>query len=142
MDASNADVKSLVCRPPWRRLRIGDYRVLFRTLDADEIAAIGIEDNAGTLVARIVHRRDLERSPLFHDSVSWPAARPATVSGPESAPLRESASVWSSESPLPFDERQLRAEAHPGDFAGEFDVSPRALRADIRSQPPTVLQVE
>ena len=62
MNAPNADVKSLVGRPPWRRLRIGDYRVLFRTLDAAEIAAIGIEDDTGILVARIVHRRDLERA--------------------------------------------------------------------------------
>ena len=62
MDAPNADVKSLVGRPPWRRLRIGDYRVLFRMLDTDEIAAIGIKDTAGILVARIVHRRDLERA--------------------------------------------------------------------------------
>ena len=59
MDAPNADVKSLVGRPPWRRLRIEDYRVLFRTLDADEI---GIKDATGILVARIVHRRDLDRA--------------------------------------------------------------------------------
>lgn len=44
------DVKPLVGRRPWRRLRVGDYRVLLRI------------DPSTMLVARVVHRRDLDRA--------------------------------------------------------------------------------
>jgi mRNA interferase RelE/StbE len=44
----NLDVKPLVGRAPWLRMRVGNYRVLFRS-DEDVV-----------LVARVVHRRDLE----------------------------------------------------------------------------------
>ncbi len=46
---STLDVKPLVGRRPWRRLRIGDYRVLFRI------------DRSAFLIARVVYRRDLDR---------------------------------------------------------------------------------
>lgn len=49
------DVRPLVGSEPWQRLRVGDYRVLFRPIDPTEVAAPG----ARWLVARIVHRRDL-----------------------------------------------------------------------------------
>lgn len=45
----NLDIKALAGARPWRRLRVGDYRILYwqRLDDAYE-------------VARIVHRRDLD----------------------------------------------------------------------------------
>lgn len=56
--ASNLDVKPLAGVAPWHRLRIGDYRVLYRVVDPGEAA----DSDARWLVARIVHRRDLERA--------------------------------------------------------------------------------
>lgn len=50
-EAANLDVKPLRGAKPWRRLRVGDYRVLFRPAEPDAF-----------LVARIVHRSDLERA--------------------------------------------------------------------------------
>lgn len=60
-----ADVKSLVGHRPWLRLRVGDYRVIFRPLRAAELKEVaGTEAAAerGYLVERIIHRRDLERA--------------------------------------------------------------------------------
>ncbi len=48
--AANLDIKPLEGRPPWRRLRIGDYRVLYRPTDN----AIWVE--------RIINRRDLDKA--------------------------------------------------------------------------------
>ena len=53
-----ADVKPLVGVPPWMRLRVGDWRVLYRPLSAAEAA----DDGPGLLVARVVNRRDLLRA--------------------------------------------------------------------------------
>lgn len=55
---ANADDKPLRGRSPWYRLRVGELRLIYRALEADEIP--GIE--SGRLVARVVHRRDLERA--------------------------------------------------------------------------------
>ena len=52
------DVKPLAGSAPWHRLRVGDYRVLYRVVEPDE----AVESEARFLVARIVHRRDLERA--------------------------------------------------------------------------------
>jgi len=49
-DESNLDVKPLVGRAPWLRLRMGDWRVLYRP------------DAGKFLIARIVHRRELRRA--------------------------------------------------------------------------------
>lgn len=49
-DAANLDVKALQGRAPWRRLRVGDYRVLYRPVEQ------------GLWVERIVDRRDLDRA--------------------------------------------------------------------------------
>lgn len=64
----NADVKPLKGAEPWMRLRIGDYRVLYRPLRATELAPL-VADVAkrsrpkeGYLVARVVHRQALERA--------------------------------------------------------------------------------
>jgi mRNA-degrading endonuclease RelE of RelBE toxin-antitoxin system len=54
----NLDVKPLAGSAPWHRLRVGDYRVLYRAVEPDE----AVESEARFLVARIVHRRDLERA--------------------------------------------------------------------------------
>lgn len=58
--AANADVVALRGRSPWMRLRLGDHRVLFRPLTRAEAKAHGVAH--GYLVARVVHRRDLERA--------------------------------------------------------------------------------
>jgi len=55
---ANADDRPLTGRAPWRCLRVGELRVIYRTLEPDEIA--GVED--GRLVARVVHRGELERA--------------------------------------------------------------------------------
>ena len=62
VDAPNADVKNLAGHPPWRRLRAGSYRILFRMLGAEELAELDVADTEGILVARVVHRRELERA--------------------------------------------------------------------------------
>ena len=48
------DVKLLVGRRPWRRLRIGNHRVLFRMSDRGKVL----------LVARVVDRKELEQAVL------------------------------------------------------------------------------
>jgi mRNA interferase RelE/StbE len=53
-DAANLDAKPVAGHAPWRRLRVGEHRVLYREL-ADE-------PDARFLVARIIDRRDLHRA--------------------------------------------------------------------------------
>jgi mRNA-degrading endonuclease RelE of RelBE toxin-antitoxin system len=48
--ATNLDVKAIQGRSPWLRLRVGDYRVLYRPVDQ------------GWWVERIVSRGDLDRA--------------------------------------------------------------------------------
>ena len=55
---ANLDIKPLAGAPPWHRLRVGDHRILYRPVDPAE----PIEAQAEWLVARIIHRRDLERA--------------------------------------------------------------------------------
>ena len=45
--AANLDVKTVDAHPPWLRLRIGDFRILYRPIDG------------GWWIERIVNRRDL-----------------------------------------------------------------------------------
>lgn len=54
----NLDIKALAGADPWRRLRVGDHRVVFRLVDPAE----GRDPAVRILVARVVHRRDLERA--------------------------------------------------------------------------------
>ncbi len=63
----NLDVKQLAGRPGWLRLRVGDFRVLYRPLTEREQSQLVLE--RGTLegspiflVARVVNRRELERA--------------------------------------------------------------------------------
>jgi mRNA-degrading endonuclease RelE of RelBE toxin-antitoxin system len=78
----NLDIKALKGAAPWLRLRVGDYRILYRPLTRAELQElkerekfseqIGLswrrspqrmqDADAGYLVARIVHRRDLDRA--------------------------------------------------------------------------------
>ncbi|MCK9248774.1 MAG: hypothetical protein M0P31_07320 [Solirubrobacteraceae bacterium] len=58
----NLDVKQLVGRAPWLRLRRGEHPVLFRPLTEDEVAGCATSATEGFLVERIVDRRDLERA--------------------------------------------------------------------------------
>jgi mRNA-degrading endonuclease RelE of RelBE toxin-antitoxin system len=51
---ANADVKALTGRAPWRRQRVGQWRVIYRPCAPEEPGDI--------LVARVVNRRDLERA--------------------------------------------------------------------------------
>lgn len=46
------DVKPLVGRRPWRRLRVGDHRVLFRSAEGGSVLLVG----------RVVDREELERA--------------------------------------------------------------------------------
>lgn len=56
--AANLDAKPLAGFTPWHRLRVGDYRILYRTIDRGEAADADVR----WLVARVVHRRDLDRA--------------------------------------------------------------------------------
>jgi mRNA-degrading endonuclease RelE of RelBE toxin-antitoxin system len=59
----NLDVKPLQGRAPWLRLRVGDWRIIYRPLAREELDRVRVGDEAeGFLVARIVNRRDLERT--------------------------------------------------------------------------------
>lgn len=60
-EATGLDVVALQGRPPWRRLRTGDWRVSFRPLTSEEMRGLG-RHGRGSLVARIVNRRDLDRA--------------------------------------------------------------------------------
>jgi ParE toxin of type II toxin-antitoxin system, parDE len=53
-NAANIDLKPVAGRAPWRRLRVGDHRVLYRELTE--------ETDAHYLVARVIDRRDLHRA--------------------------------------------------------------------------------
>lgn len=56
--AENLDIKALVGRSPYLRLRVGDWRVLYRPTTEQEAVARG----DGWFVFRIINRRDLERA--------------------------------------------------------------------------------
>jgi mRNA interferase RelE/StbE len=53
-DAANLDIKPVAGRTPWRRLRVGEHRVLYHEL--------GDETDSRYLVARVIDRRDLHRT--------------------------------------------------------------------------------
>jgi mRNA-degrading endonuclease RelE of RelBE toxin-antitoxin system len=53
-DAANLDIKPVARHAPWRRLRVGEHRVLYRELAE--------EADARYLVARVIDRRDLHRA--------------------------------------------------------------------------------
>lgn len=51
---SSFDVKLLVGKRPWRRLRIGDYRILFRPSGGGKVLLVG----------RVVDRKELKQAVL------------------------------------------------------------------------------
>jgi mRNA-degrading endonuclease RelE of RelBE toxin-antitoxin system len=53
-NAANLDIKLVAGHAPWRRLRVGEHRVLYRELAEDA--------DARYLVARVIDRRDLHRA--------------------------------------------------------------------------------
>ncbi|MGH7920053.1 MAG: type II toxin-antitoxin system RelE family toxin [Candidatus Dormibacteraceae bacterium] len=55
----NADDKPLAGRSPWRRLRVGELRLIYRPLAPDEVPP---GERLARRVARIVHRGQLERA--------------------------------------------------------------------------------
>jgi mRNA-degrading endonuclease RelE of RelBE toxin-antitoxin system len=55
---ASLDIRPLAGAAPWHRLRVGDYRVLYRPVEPHEAPG----QSARWLVARIVHRRDLARA--------------------------------------------------------------------------------
>lgn len=55
IDAANLDIKQIAGHAPWRRLRVGEYRVLYRELTAEA-------EPSRYLVARVIDRRDLHRA--------------------------------------------------------------------------------
>jgi hypothetical protein len=59
-------VKALEGAAPYLRLRVGDYRVIYRPLEPAELAAISLQrerqSDLGFLVVRVVHRRELDRA--------------------------------------------------------------------------------
>ena len=56
--ATNLDIKPLAGNAPWHRLRVGDHRILYRSVQSGE----AVDSGALWLVARIADRRDLERA--------------------------------------------------------------------------------
>jgi mRNA-degrading endonuclease RelE of RelBE toxin-antitoxin system len=48
--AENLDIKVLAGHAPWLRIRVGDWRVIYRPVDP----------GPGYFVARVINRRDLE----------------------------------------------------------------------------------
>lgn len=56
--AENAEVNALAGQAPWLRLRVGDWRVIYRPLTEAETKDHG----PGVLIARVVDRRDLLRA--------------------------------------------------------------------------------
>jgi hypothetical protein len=53
-DAADLDIKPVAGHGPWRRLRVGEHRELYRELTG--------EADAPYLVARVIDRRDLHRA--------------------------------------------------------------------------------
>lgn len=56
--SNNLDVKPLAGVAPWQRLRVGDWRVLYRPLSDAETGG----GDPGILVAPVVNRRNLLRA--------------------------------------------------------------------------------
>jgi len=52
--AENLDIKPITGHAPWRRMRVGEHRVIFRELSAG--------DTPRYYVARVIDRRDLHRT--------------------------------------------------------------------------------
>lgn len=63
----NLDIKPIEGHRPWLRMRVGNYRVLFRPLSRSEMDGLVLRRGAlagenAYLIARIVDRAELERA--------------------------------------------------------------------------------
>lgn len=62
----NLDIKALKGHRPWLRLRVGDWRILFRPLTQRELKAIRQREGSffarGYYVETVVNRRELHRA--------------------------------------------------------------------------------
>lgn len=63
----NLDIKALQGAEPWLRLRVGTYRILYRPMTSTEVRTLTGKaprraKDHGYLVARIMHRRDLDEA--------------------------------------------------------------------------------
>lgn len=61
----NLDVRPLTDAAPWLRLRLGDYRVIFRRMSDEELGEAGRWESdvaGGFVIDRIIHRRDLDKA--------------------------------------------------------------------------------
>jgi hypothetical protein len=57
---TNLDERALEGAAPWRRLRVGDHRIIFRRFTAAERRSFSAE--RGYVVERVIDRRDLDRA--------------------------------------------------------------------------------
>lgn len=57
---ANLDDKPLEGRAPWRRLRVGGHRVIFRVFTRSERVAHSVA--GGYVVEHVIDRRDLDRA--------------------------------------------------------------------------------
>jgi mRNA-degrading endonuclease RelE of RelBE toxin-antitoxin system len=63
----NLDIKEIQGAEPYLRLRVGNYRVIYRALSPQERRSLpesrpGDKLPEGYLAVRVIHRRDLERA--------------------------------------------------------------------------------
>jgi mRNA-degrading endonuclease RelE of RelBE toxin-antitoxin system len=59
-ESKNLDIKALAGHAPWKRLRVGDSRIIFRELSSEEEKSY-TSGQKTLLVERIVDRADLDR---------------------------------------------------------------------------------
>ena len=61
----NLDIRAMKGHPPWLRLRVGDWRIVFRPLTQRELRAIRHREGSffarGYYIQRVVNRRELDR---------------------------------------------------------------------------------
>ncbi len=57
---ANLDEKPLEGASPWRRLRVGGRRIIFRPFTKEESRVYGAD--SGYIVERVIDRRDLDRA--------------------------------------------------------------------------------
>lgn len=61
VDLPGLDIVPLIGATPWRRMRAGDWRILLRPLNEEEMRRLQ-RTGRGYLIGRVVNRRDLERA--------------------------------------------------------------------------------
>jgi mRNA-degrading endonuclease RelE of RelBE toxin-antitoxin system len=59
---ANLDIKQLIGRAPWLRVRRGDYRIIYRALTQAELCELDATEQAGYLVERVIDRGQLDHA--------------------------------------------------------------------------------